>query len=112
MKTKPIAYIIVLLILGLFFLNFTKGQQISKKYLTVRTVEYFTGGGDAKIVIINETGKIEEVELGKYRGAGLGENGMKINSVLNNISNKGYELHSASSCGGDGSISQIFIFSK
>lgn len=76
----------------------SKTQQPGGKYLSMRTME--SGGWgplpDNKIIIAYEDGRVEEIELGKSKPSGIGENMKKITAKINVLSGQGYELISTS----------------
>ena len=109
--TKFIAASLILILTVILTSAFNKSNDTSKKFLLVRTTEYFTGGG-SRIVIINEEGNTEEIDLGKYKGDGMAENGKVINKVLNDLSVKGYDLHSTNGGLAEGKMHSEYIFIK
>lgn len=79
--------------------NSTENTQ-NQKILTMRVIEAMNGT-HSFITIVNENGKVEEIELDKlHRNRTTTENLIKINKTLNQITDKGYKL-AFTSGGGD-----------
>jgi hypothetical protein len=92
--------------------SFLPGEGTTR-YLTVRTIEFYAGMFDSKIVVVDENGDIKEHDLEKMRSKTLGENARRINTVLNDLSKKGYELVSSSASGfGTDGLVNLYIFKK
>ncbi len=102
----------ITLVLIVFVASAFKRTGTGNKYLTIRTIEVFNGLWDSKIVTLYEDGKIEEIELEKFRSRNFSENSKKINDAINNAANKGYTLVSSGGGAGDGVITNSFIFVK
>jgi hypothetical protein len=92
--------------------SFLPGEGATK-YLTVRSIEFYGGIFDSKIVVVDEKGSIEEYELEKMRSKTLGENAKRINKVLNDLSMNGYELINCSAAGfGTDGLVNLYLFRK
>lgn len=112
MKTRFKLLILLSAILSFFTLSSFFTQQSGNKYLTIRTIEVINGIWDSKIVIMFEDGKVEEIELEKFRSRNFTDNSKKIHDALNYVAGKGYTLISSSSGNGDAVIITSFIFTK
>jgi hypothetical protein len=109
---KKTIIILAALAVVLILSSFYSGEN-ETKYLTVRTIEFYGGVFDSKIVIVDENGTIQEKDLEKMRSKTLGENARRINEVLNNLSSKGYSLASSSASGfGTDGLVNLYIFQK
>lgn len=113
MKTKRSISITLTVILAFLLLSSFLKQETESEYLTVKTIEFFSGLDNSKLVIVDKTGTIEELDLDKLRSKNLADNAKKVNDVFNNLSKKGYKLinSTTASWGADGFIS-TYIFEK
>lgn len=113
MKTNQIILISSVAVLLLFILSSFRDQASGPKYLTVKTIEFWSGVYDSKITVVDENGRAEEFELEKLRSKNLSDNVKKINTVLNALSQKGYALVNSTSSGwGQDGVLNTFIFEK
>jgi len=81
----------------------THPNEGNEKFLTVKVVESrggTMGAGDCLIIIVDEKGQQETIELEKLTKKTTISNAVQINKTLNSIAEKGYTL-SATSIGGD-----------
>jgi len=102
MKTKINSKLAIVLfaIVSFFALSsFLKAPEEKKQYATLRVFEPYAGSAsfDARIIIVFEDGKVEEIDIDKFKSSNLAANTKKINETINQVSNKGYELISVSS---------------
>jgi hypothetical protein len=112
MKTKRAILTLSAAALTILLLSSFLKPSAQGKYLTVRTIEVFNGIWDSKIVILYEDGKVEEIELEKFRSRNFTDNSKKIHDAINAVANKGYTLISSSSGTGDAVIISSFIFTR
>ena len=113
MKTKlfKTTITLILLIVGSFLLTSFLTPQNQKKFITVRVLEC-KGAWDSHISIGYEDGKIEEIALEKFSQISFTSNTKKINEVINTISNKGYDLITQSSAGGENIFVHTYTFER
>jgi hypothetical protein len=97
MKTTAIKILAATIVLtGTIFLTTAfKGQESSQnKYASMLTWEAEIGGS-SKIIIVYEDNKTEEIELEKFKIGNFTGNTIKVNTAINNLASKGYELISS-----------------
>ena len=63
MKTKQTLLISLITISGFLIFSSFLSPQVQNKFLTIKSVECWNGLSDSFIMVIDENGKIEEVEL-------------------------------------------------
>ena len=83
MKTKINSKLTIALIAAISFFalsSFLNSPDEKKQYATLRAFEPYGGSGsfDARIIIAYGDGKIEEIDIDKFRSSNLAENTKKI----------------------------------
>lgn len=100
MKTKTSKLILACstLILFLIISSSFKTNASGNKYLTVLVINSISAPRmpDAKIIIVYEDEKTEEIALENTKESTYLPNTVKINRTLNSLAEKGYELIAAS----------------
>lgn len=112
MKTKHTLLIILITLSGFLIFSSFLTPQTQNKFLTVKSVESLSGLIDSFILIIDENGKTEEIELEKFRAKNITSNALKLSEIINNKGAKGYELVTATSSGDQYIIVNTYIFVK
>jgi hypothetical protein len=119
MKKQVLSVLAVLSILtvGIILTSFVIGENGGDgtsgdgDYLIVRTIE--PGGmWPSEIIVVYEDGKIETFELKKFKGNNFVENVATIQSKLNDIKNKGYNLISSNGGNSDNMVVNTYVFQK
>ncbi len=88
------------------------GYAVMRVYDCNKSVSMGTGFIAAKIIIIYEDGKSEEVELLPYNEKNATENLRRITATLNAMKAKGYFLISQDTSGEQGAIVSDYTFLK
>src|SRR5689334_1099981 len=105
------ASLALILVLTLVFGFKSKGESQSG-ILLMRTCETTLGARDNSIIIVNEEGGVEKIELKKLNLNDLAENFITINQCLNKIKAKGYKLISATDGSTETRIMITYTFEK
>src|SRR5437868_3154886 len=105
MKKTKITYSLIITfcaVVGFFLFNAFKPVADSKRYLTLKVVEQPGLMANSFMVVVDEEGKFEETLFDKFKVDNITPNTIKVNSAVNDISKKGYELfsHSSNAIGG------------
>jgi len=116
MKTKTTYSILVTVcaVIGFLLLNSFKSEPdtLAGKYLTLKVVEQPGLAANSFMVIVDENGKTEEVMFDKFKVDNITPNTIKINTMVNDISKKGYDLFSMSSNSIGGLLIDTYTFTK
>ncbi len=116
MKTTAMLKFILPLTFLMASFQFSYSQQGG--YATVRVFDCNKGVGmglgylQAKIIIVYEDGKSEEIGLQPYSEKTETDNLKKVNEVINELKAKGYFLISQSTTGEQGSLVTDYTFLK
>lgn len=97
-------------ILGIY--GFTQTPTSNGGILTMRTTEMMNGLWDSSIIIVDEEGKVEKIDLKKLKMGDLSRNVIPINENLNKIRSKGYQLFSIEQGIQDGMVMTTYTFEK
>ena len=116
MRTKTTYSIIitVCVVMGFFLFNsFKTDAGVNPgKYLTLKVVEQPGLMANSFMVIVDEDGKTEEVLFDKFKIDNITPNTIKVNSMVNDISKKGYDLFSHCSNAIGGLLIDTYTFTK
>ena len=116
MKTKTTYSILITVcaVIGFFLFNSFKSdvQATEIKYLTLKVVEQPGLAANSFMVIVDETGKTEEVLFDKFKVDNITPNAIKVNGMVNDISKRGYDLFSMSSNSIGGLLIDTYTFTK
>lgn len=116
MKTKTTYSIIItasVLVLFFLFNSFrTDAGANPSKYLTLKVVEQPGLMANSFMVVVDEEGKFEETLFEKFKVDNITPNTIKVNTAVNDISKKGYELFSHSSSAIGGLMIDTYTFTK
>ncbi len=115
MKTKTTYLIITACVaMGFFLFNsFKTDAGVNPgKYLTLKVVEQPGLMANSFMVVVDEDGKFEETLFEKFKIDNITPNTIKVNSTINDISKKGYDLFSHSSNAIGGLLIDTYTFTK
>ena len=112
-KIMAIVGVIAIAFLLSGFVTKSTANEENDKILTMRVIEAI-GSLGSFIVIVDEDGKQETIELDKIatKKDPFINNLVKINNTLNNITDNGYRLLSTSGGSGDAVIITTYTFVK
>jgi len=93
-KIMTVVGVIAIASLLLAFVPTSSADEGNEKFLTVRVIEAQSGLIGSFIIIVDENGKQETIELEKIgtKTASYVKNATQINNTLNSIGEKGYKL--------------------
>lgn len=116
MKTKTTYSLIITAcaVIGFFLFNSFKPEPdvVGGKYLTLKVVEQPGLAANSFMVIVDENGKTEEVLFDKFKVDNITPNTIKVNTMVNDISKKGYDLFQMSSNSIGGLLIDTYTFTK
>ncbi|MDR2010314.1 MAG: hypothetical protein LBQ22_07520 [Bacteroidales bacterium] len=113
-KFMIIAGIIVIAVLSLSLVSTSTGNEEAEKFLTVKVVETQGAAISSFIIIVDENGKQETVELTKLATKRdiFCDNVIQVNQTLNSIGEKGYKLVGQSGGNDQFSLTTVYTFVK
>jgi len=113
-KIIAVVGIVTITFVLLSFVSNSEEKDGNEKFLTMKVVEINSGPLGSFIMIVDENGKEETIELEKLAGkkTSFVNNVVIINNTLNKIGDKGYKLVSQSSAGDQYCILTIYTFVK
>jgi len=114
-KIKKIMAVVGIIAIAAVMLGFVTNPPANagnEKILTVRTFESFTAAIGSTITIVDENGKLEVIELDRLSKKTASTNLIKINSTLNSVTEKGYQLAFTAGGGDQFTIYTTYTFVK
>lgn len=115
MKTKTTYSLLITVcaVIGFFLFNaFKPDSGNANKYLTLKVVEQPGLAANSFMVVVDENGKTEEVLFDKFKIDNITPNTIKVNTMVNDISQKGYDLFQMSSNSIGGLLIDTYTFTK
>lgn len=116
MKTKTTYSLIITVcaVIGFFLFNSFKPESdiTNGKYLTLKVVEQPGLAANSFMVVVDENGKTEEVLFDKFKIDNITPNTIKVNTMVNDISKRGYDLFQMSSNSIGGLLIDTYTFTK
>ena len=116
MRTKTTYSILITasVVAGFFLFNSFKSDvgANGSKYLTLKVVEQPGLMANSFMVVVDEDGKFEETLFEKFKIDNITPNTIKVNTAVNDISKKGYDLFSHSSNSIGGLLIDTYTFTK
>ncbi len=116
MKTKTTYSILITVcaVIGFFLFNSfkTEPDTIAGRYLTLKVVEQPGLAANSFMIVVDENGKTEEMLFDKFKVDNITPNTIKINTMVNDIAKKGYDLFGMSSNSIGGLLIDTYTFVK
>ena len=116
MKTKTTYSLLITVcaVIGFFLFNsFKPDAEIpGTKYLTLNVVEHPGLAANSFMVVVDENGKTEEILFDKFKVDNITPNTIKVNTMVNDISKRGYDLFQMSSNAIGGLLIDTYTFTK
>jgi hypothetical protein len=113
METKTKYSLITLsAIIGFFIFNSFKPETSGGKYLTLKVVEQPGLMTNSFMVIVDESGKTEEVLFEKAKIDNITPNTIVVNKKINEIAAKGYEIIGVTNATNGGLMIGTYTFVK